>query len=168
MSARAEVRRLQQIVVVRVVRAVADGEAIGERPLIVGVDGADVARGFGHGGERRGVAAFVAVQAVRHAELILMTGRAARDVIAGEDPRAQVALIERGLDGPVAMPADGRAEREEGHAARAFELQQLARRVEHAGRQQVDLPLQRRMGEERPGHARGRLQRRDRATAANR
>ena len=68
----------QQIVVVRVVRAVADREALRDRPLVVRVDRADVARAFRHRGERRGVAAFVAMQAVRHAELVAVRRAASR------------------------------------------------------------------------------------------
>ncbi len=69
---RAEQRRIDQVVVARVVGAVANAQVLRDRPLVVGEHRPDVARGVGHCRKRRGVAALIALQAVRHAQLILV------------------------------------------------------------------------------------------------
>ena len=76
------------------------------------------------------------------------------DVTAGQHPRAEIALVHRGADVPVAVRADRRADLEERDAAGAIELQQLQRIIEGAGRQQVDLAAKREIAEERGGRAR--------------
>jgi hypothetical protein len=48
-----------------------------------------------------------------------------------------------------------RADREEGDTARAIHLQQLGRTVERAGGEQIHLAVERDVGEQRPGGARG-------------
>ena len=78
-----------------------------------------------------------------------MPRRRARRVLAGDDPRRDVALRERRARRPVGVLADRRADGEIGGAAReVVRREQLLRRVERSGGQEIHLTRERRAGEE--------------------
>ena len=110
----------------------------------------------GHGLERREVATLVALQAVAHVDGQSLPRRRPRHVVAGHRPRRDVAAVHRDAGRPVAVLADGCADREEGDPRGLAERDELAGVVVGGGRQQVELAVQRIVGEQGRGQARRR------------
>ena len=144
-DARADQAAAVEVVVARVSAAVGQRQRRRDRERVEAVDRAGVAAAVGDVAQRREIAAVVALRAVRQADVVAMPRRRARRVLAGDDPRRDVALRQRAAHRPVGVLADRRAEREVRDAAReVVGREQLLRRVERAGRQQVDLAGERR------------------------
>ena len=127
----------------------------------------DVAAAVGDVAQGGEVAAVVPLRAVGQADVVAMTRLRARHVVAEHDPRRDVALRQRAANRPVGVVADRRAEQDVGDAPADERLrrEQIERRVERAGRQQVDLAEERRLGEEARGDV-GRAAGRRRGPAA--
>src|SRR5688500_571510 len=140
-DARTQMRGLLKIVVMGVMRTVTNRQVRRQAPVVMRVHSTDVSCALGHRRQSGRIATLIAMHAVRHSELIAMASRVPGDVVASEDPRAQVTLVESGLDVPVAVAADRRADGEEGDAPGSFQLQQLSWRLERVCRQEVDLPM---------------------------
>ena len=149
-DARADQAAAFEVVVARVAAAVGQRERSARSTKVSKrVDRAGVAAAVGHVAQRREVAAVVALRAVGQADVVAVPRRRARRVLAGDDPRRDVALRQRAR-----APSSRRARRP---ARRARDRrvvrevvggEQLLRRVERSGRQQVDLAGERRRREE--------------------
>src|SRR6185503_11876531 len=111
---------------------------------VEGIERSGVAAAVGDVAQRCEIAPFVALGTVGEADVVAMTRRRARRVLAGDDPRGDVALGQRGARGPVGVRANRRTEREVRRAVREVTAgEELLRRIERAGRQQVDLARER-------------------------
>ena len=144
---RADQAAVLEVVVIRVAAAVGQRDDRRNRIRVEPVDRAGVARAVGRVSKHER-AGHVPLRRVRQPDVVPVFGRRPRRVVAGDDPRRRIALRQRGPRGPVGRIADRRAEREEGNAAReVVGREQLLRRVERSGRQQVDLTRERRARE---------------------
>ena len=159
---RAEQAALIQVVVARVTSAVGERHLRSDRIGIEAVDGAGVPASVSDPTERGKISAVVSLRAVRESKVVAMLRRRTRRVFASDDPGRDITLRERRARGPVGMLADRRAHGEVSDAPRKItRREELLRRFEGAGREQVELARERR----RRKKVRGELRRRRRHTA---
>ena len=166
-DARAQQALALEVVVVGESGAVGHRDGARHREGIEAVHRAHVAAAVGDIAQGGEVAAVVPLRAVRDTDVVAMPRLRARHVVAEDDPRRDVTLRQRAANRPVRSIADRGSQQDVGDAAagKRFGGEQIERRLERAGREQVDLAEERGLREEARGHV-GRATRSIRGLAA--